>query len=56
MSSPGGEVRNEEAWKRFHQRYLAPRLAESAADVTKAGERLSKSQHLYTHGLQFSER
>ncbi len=45
-------MRDEEAWKRFHQRYLAPRLAESAADVTKAGVRPVEILDLHMHALQ----
>ena len=40
MPSPGAEPQGE-AWKRFHERYLASRLAESAADISKAGESLA---------------
>ena len=48
MSSSGAEAEvRSEAWKRFHERYLAPKLAETAADVTNAGDRLLLVIHLH---------
>lgn len=49
MPDPGAETQDE-AWKRFHDRYLAFKLDGPAADVSKAG-RSTSTTHTYQRRL-----